>query len=122
MSISLKDRKLLWAKSGNRCAICKKEFNQGPNNDTDNEAIIGEECHIIAQKNDGPRGEYELEDRDTIDNIILLCRNHHKIVDSQVAEYSVEELRQIKRDHEEWVRRTLGVEEDPDQLAMISVI
>ena len=51
MSISDKDRKHLWAKSGNRCAICRQElFLSNKNNEDFN---IGEECHIDrSQVND----------------------------------------------------------------------
>ena len=77
MAISNKDRKNLWAKSGNRCAICKTElFNKTVNTDEFN---IGEECHIISSQKRGPRYK-ELENYDTSDNLVLLCRNHHKVI------------------------------------------
>ena len=45
MGILDKDRKRLWAKSGNRCAICKHElFLSNKNNEDFN---IGEECHVM---------------------------------------------------------------------------
>lgn len=53
MSITSKSRKELWAKSGNRCAICKKELvNQI--SEEDGSYIIGDECHIISSSIDGP--------------------------------------------------------------------
>ena len=33
-------------------------------------------------------------------NLLLLCRDHHAIVDAQPRTYSVQVLRQIKTDHE----------------------
>ncbi len=41
-----------------------------------------------------------LDERDRYENLILLCEEHHHIVDSQVATYPVERLRQMKYDHE----------------------
>lgn len=86
MSILLKTHKLLWGRSGNKCAMpdCRNELIVDET-ETDNESIIGDEAHIIARSNDGPRGESEMssEDRDKYDNLILLCRIHHKVIDDQ---------------------------------------
>lgn len=46
-------------------------------------------------------------DFDTYHNRILLCRIHHRIVDEQPHQYSVEDLRGIKAQHERWVRDRL---------------
>lgn len=46
MGVLDKDRKHLWAKSGNRCAICKHElFLSNKNNEDFN---IGEECTLLV--------------------------------------------------------------------------
>ena len=47
MAITSKTRKELWAKSGNRCAICKKELVHQISQE-DGSFIIGDECHIIS--------------------------------------------------------------------------
>ena len=79
MGILDKDRKHLWAKSGNRCAICKHElFLSNKNNEDFN---IGEECHIVSSQLKGPRHVDNYQDYDSYDNLILLCRNHHKEID-----------------------------------------
>jgi len=104
MSISDKVRKSLWAKSGNRCSICKTElFDYDPEK---RELNVGEECHIISGKKNGPR-HIEMNDYDTIDNLILLCRNHHKEVDTLTDTYTEELLRFMKQSHENWVNQTL---------------
>lgn len=46
-------------------------------------------------------------DLDSYDNLILLCKTHHKLVDEQTNKFSVERLREIKAAHEQWVRETL---------------
>jgi len=111
LTISDKTRKQLWGKSGNRCAICKKELF------TDNEAQggiygessfnIGEECHIISKKKEGPRYIGGLSDYDIYENLVLLCRNHHKEVDTLTTTYTEELIRYIKTSHEKWVKDKL---------------
>ncbi len=105
MTIGTKTRKKLWAKSGNRCAICKIELF------TKEEAIpslnIGEECHIISSKKNGPRHKPDLLDYDAYDNLLLLCRNHHKEIDTLIDAFPEEVLRFMKTNHENWVKQTL---------------
>lgn len=120
MSISEKDRKRLWAKSGNRCAICKRELVMSNTNNLDYN--IGEECHIVSSKVYGPRYEAELSNYDIYENLILLCRNHHKTIDdtNNVSIYSKQKLLEIKRKHELWVREKLSINKESDILPLIS--
>jgi hypothetical protein len=75
---------------------------------SDRESIVGEECHIRARSSLGPRGSEGLADQlDEYDNLLLLCRVHHKQVDDQRTTFSITRLREIKAAHEEWVRSTL---------------
>ena len=110
MSISDKVRKELWAKSGNRCAICKAELFQSFDG---NSFSIGEECHIVSSQNEGPRHVDNYGDFDVFDNLILLCRNHHKIIDdaANLPRFTIEELSRIKKDHEDWVNQNLSVQQ-----------
>lgn len=102
----LKDVKLLWGRSGNRCAFpgCKIELTS-----SGSLQAIGEIAHIIAKSKDGPRGDEELiiEQRDDYKNLILLCPTHHKIIDTEIDKYSVSELKKIKKTHENWVSESL---------------
>ncbi|RUT79993.1 HNH endonuclease [Ancylomarina longa] len=105
MGISSKTRKNIWSKSANRCSICKIElFSKKTDRDEFN---IGEECHIISSKLDGPRHKPNIDNYDISDNLILLCRNHHKEIDELTDTYSEELLRYIKLSHENWVKNTL---------------
>ncbi len=110
MAISEKTRKMLWAKSGNRCAICKIELIK--EQETDSNLNIGEECHIISSKSKGPRHKPNLNDYDTFDNLILLCRNHHKEIDTLIDSFPEKILRYMKQNHENWVQKTLKKELD----------
>ena len=97
MVISDKTRKSLWGRSGNRCAMCRRELiiESTPNDD---ESIVGDECHIISGKGQGPRHDhlFPLDRLDEPANLILLCRVHHKMVDDQCDTYTADILRQMK--------------------------
>lgn len=111
MSISDKSRKMLWGRAANRCAFpgCRIELFYDITG-TDDPATIGEECHIVARSGDFKRGDADLtaKQRDLYGNLILLCRNHHKVVDHVDDPYTVDVLKQMKTDHEEWVRESLA--------------
>ena len=108
MAITERNRKLLWGRSGNRCAICRKELVIDAT-ESDDESIIGEECHINSKQKTGPRYN-DFMDKvilDSYENLILLCRVHHKMVDDQVTEYSEKKIKEIKKKHERWVKESL---------------
>lgn len=107
MAITDKTRKTLWAKSGNRCLLCRIELVQRDEAVTEN-VIIGEECHIISSSENGPRGAIPYDnDYDGYSNLILLCANDHKRIDELTDIYTVERLRSFKVLHEAWVKTTL---------------
>lgn len=114
MSITDKTRKMLWGKAGSRCAKCKCELIEEGHASADDQAIIGDECHISAQSPTGPRYDAELppEQVDAYENLILLCAACHRLVDAQPGKYTAERLRQSKKDHADYIRR--GTEPRPD--------
>lgn len=123
MPITDKNRKILWAKSGNRCAICRKPLVVEPT-DQDPESVIGEECHIRSASKSGPRHDPSFPEKeiDGLSNLLLLCRVHHKMVDDQVERYSTSILFGIKTNHEKWVEEKLKDEDEvsPVQIKRIS--
>jgi hypothetical protein len=48
MGISLKIHKMLWARSGNLCAICKNGLIVDSANPQDDPSVVGDEAHIIG--------------------------------------------------------------------------
>lgn len=104
-----KTRKIIWGRSGNRCAICRHELvvEATP---SDPDSVVGDECHIVSGKPLGPRYDpaFPLQDLDAPENIILLCRIHHKMVDDQHETYTVGVLRELKANHEKWVSTALS--------------
>jgi hypothetical protein len=117
VSISDKTRKILWGRCGNRCAICKIELVLDSTKQ-DNESIIADECHIISPSPNGPRHDnsYPVDKLNTYDNLLLLCRTHHKMIDDQYATYTTNILRQIKSEHEQWVSQKLTTNRHPKPL------
>jgi hypothetical protein len=107
MSITSRTRKILWIKAGGRCSICHEQLATDAMAD-DDPSVFGEECHIVAQSQGGPRAAVEIADVDGYDNLILLCRKHHKQVDDQRSYFTVERLKMIKREHEEREARRGG--------------
>lgn len=118
MAISQKDIKLLWGRSGNRCAICKKELTQDKKAVTSS-FTLGEQAHIVGEQNDAARGKSLLtsEERNTYHNLILLCPNDHTEVDSNEQDWPVEKLYNIKSSHELWVNETLSNTVDQFRIA-----
>src|SRR5579871_6459605 len=110
MSISTKTHKMLWGRAANRCAFpeCRRELVMNAS-ETDDESLVGEECHIIAREHNGPRGGSSMtaQERDKYSNLILLCNVHHQLIDDQPNTYTVEYLKALKASHEQWVRESL---------------
>jgi hypothetical protein len=79
----------------------------------DDESVVADECHIISPKANGPRHDssYPPENLDSYDNLILLCRVHHKQIDDQISTFTIDILRQSKVNHEAWVANKLTEEQ-----------
>jgi hypothetical protein len=109
MTISDKTRKVLWGRSGNRCAMCQGLLVEGAT-PKDDESVIGDECHIVSGRPGGPRFDktFPVELLDDYENLILLCRVHHKVVDDQCETYLANRLLDLKKKHETWVSSSLS--------------
>lgn len=65
--------------------------------------VVGEEAHIRSASPNGPRydPDYPVEKIETYENRILLCPAHHTKVDAQLGRgYTVSDLLELKRRHE----------------------
>jgi hypothetical protein len=51
---------------------------------TDTGTLVAEVCHIRAQSEKGPRYDPSQsdEERHGFDNLVLMCRVHHKVIDA----------------------------------------
>lgn len=102
--------KLLWGRAAGRCAVptCRVSV-IADETDYDPAVPIGEIAHIEASSDGGPRASRKLppRERDKYENLILLCAHCHGRFDTQARSHSVAEIRKLKTDHEEWVRKNL---------------
>lgn len=118
--ISPNTKLAVWVASAGRCAICNLLL-------INNEEVgfkiarIGELAHIVGWSPGSPRGDSPMgeEERNDTDNLMLLCRNCHKPIDQNgiIGFYSVEDLKKIKKNHEEHIRYMTGI--PVDRQAMI---
>ena len=112
--VSTKNSNILYALSGNECA--HPECNESLIEDATSESGAqskGEICHIIAVSDAGPRGRQGLTETqlNSLDNLILLCRNHHSVVDRQHESYPASRLKKWKDDHEKRVKQRRASED-----------
>lgn len=123
MGVKQKDIKILWGRSGNRCAICKADLTQDSSAVTSS-FTLGEQAHIVGDKPGSARSTSMLtaEQRDSYHNLILLCPTHHTEIDSNESDWAVERLHQVKSEHELWVTETLSETIDHVKLAKQAIV
>lgn len=111
MALSLRTRIMVWGRSAYRCSFktCRKLLEISDGIDLE-PSLVGEIAHIVAEKPDGPRGESELSipERNSYSNLMLVCFEHHKLIDDNPAKYSCDDLVEMKTAHETWVSNSLG--------------
>lgn len=91
------DIKMLFARSGNRCAFPKCRAPMAVNG-----TLTGEVCHIKGVRPGSARydpGQTDVE-RHAYANLVLMCPTHHTVVDDDEEAYTVERLCKIKAAHE----------------------
>lgn len=84
---------------------------------------MAEVCHIKAGSPKGPRydaGQTEAE-RHGFANLIIMCSNHHKVIDTDLKTWTVDRLVELKKRHES-CSETLS--DPPDELiqALLSTV
>jgi len=123
VAIKQKDIKLLWGRSGNRCAVCKVELTQDKNT-VKSSFALGEQAHIVGEKHGSARSKSPLttDERNSYHNLILLCPNHHNEIDNNEEDWPVEKLFQLKSEHELWVNETLSETADQRKLANATAV
>jgi hypothetical protein len=102
MPAPLSEQKIVALASGGVCAFpdCGRSLvnhEAGPDG-----TVVGEIAHIVAEHRQGPRGRAEMldSDRNKAANLVLLCSEHHTLIDRNPHVFSVRVLRQMKADHE----------------------
>jgi hypothetical protein len=106
---------LLWVKAGGRCEFdgCNKILYK----DTLIPCFIynlSDKAHIVANSPHGPRGS-KISSRKLatdINNLMLLCKECHKRIDSNKKFYTKKKLIGMKKLHEERIERLTGITEN----------
>ena len=96
-------RDALWGKAAGCCQICSKPlFEGGAYRTSGNYSNI---AHIHAYSGDGPRFNENLseDDRNSIENLMLLCPQCHKTIDDDEVTYTADVLRSIKSKPQDYI-------------------
>jgi hypothetical protein len=87
----------LFSRSGNQCAFpgCTNRLI------TEDNIFVGQICHIEAYSSGGPRFNKSTtdEEKNKYDNLVLLCYEHHKIIDNGDS-YDKNTISKFKKNHE----------------------
>lgn len=81
---------------------------------TGDKANFSNYAHIIASSANGPRGDKILSSKLSNDenNIMVLCRDHHKEVDDLPERYTVDILKNMKSEHENYVKDIMKIKKE----------
>lgn len=126
-TISNKDQKILWSRAAGRCSKpdCRRKLTFDQSKESGS-ITFGQMCHIVGEKNSkkSPRGISKLpvEVRNEYSNLILLCANHHELIDGDEEGWPVELLHKMKDDHELWVEESLTSYELTPEIVVYSNI
>ncbi len=85
-----------------RCSICRRQT-KGPSQEgPDKVSNVGEAAHICAAAPRGKRYDPNMtpEERKGIDNCIWLCKYHAGLIDTDDVTYTVDKLKQFKKEAE----------------------
>jgi hypothetical protein len=110
-NISSKNKNLLWAISAGRCEYA------GCNSVLHTDILTNKKCnsayiaHVVADEPNGPRGDVKRSKllANDICNLMLLCDTHHRMVDEDEITYTELRLLEMKRQHEERIRRITNI-------------
>lgn len=102
---------VLMGMCGGKCEFRGCEENVLAESLTKKSGIYSNFAHIIADSENGPRGDKELSLKLAKDkeNIMVLCFKHHKLIDENEEEYTVEVLKQMKSEHEKYISELMKV-------------
>ena len=111
MAISDRVKRLLLSRSGGYCQNPNCRNNFFTFFKSGEISSIEELAHIIAQRDEGPRGQnpLPLAQRDEYENIILLCPNCHSLIDKNPRQYPDGLLLDWKLKHEKIIQEAFVV-------------
>ncbi len=120
-TITEKVRYLLWAKSAGRCQFDACNEPLWRDKITQIEMNFAEVAHIIGNSPQGPRGDATLSEEycNDLNNLMLMCPRHHKMIDQILDVYSDDVLRQMKKAHEARIEQVTAITTDKTSQVVI---
>lgn len=108
-SIPVKVQRRVIAEHCGICAICKTLLVES---DVANKPFVGVLAHIAGLQPGSARFDPEMtdEERNSPENLLLLCPTCHAKVDQQPQFYTTESLQKIKKEHLQWCQEKLAGE------------
>ncbi len=107
-------QRVLFVKSGGRCEFmgCNRYLFRHALTKT--EGNFADVAHIVAFSTGGPRGHDPARPQDLHEpqNLMLLCRECHKLVDDHPGRYPVSVLKEYKYSHEKRIHHVTGLGPD----------
>lgn len=98
---------LLWGRAAGRCEFegCARQLTR--ESVTKRDGNYADRAHILPIGESGPRATSGAPATaiNSIDNLMLVCHEHHVLIDRHPAEYPEDRLLAMKREHEDRVRR-----------------
>jgi SMODS-associated and fused to various effectors sensor domain len=106
----------LWVLAGGRCEYRGCNTHLLEDDVTSFELNLADRAHIVGATDapGSPRGDdpLALDERNAAENLMLLCRAHHRLIDQRIDEHPVSELRRMKREHETRIRLLTDLQDD----------
>ncbi len=108
-SIDEKIRMRLWGVAAGRCEMCNRLLYQDTTFGVDGN--FSESAHIHAVSPGGPRYKREMtqQEKNDISNLMLLCEEHHHMIDSNPELFGDSKLINIKAEHERHIRNVTAI-------------
>lgn len=99
-SIDIATQNRLWGMAAGRCEICGKLIYR--DSFMGQEGNFAEFAHIHAVSENGPRHKYGMtkEEKNDVSNLMLLCSEHHHMIDSKEEYFAAGYLKELKSEHE----------------------
>jgi hypothetical protein len=117
-SISPAETLKLWVAAGGRCQYHGCNHYLLEDELTGFSLNLAERAHVVGatDASGSPRGRSDLPlaVRNEVANLLLLCRDHHKLIDELIDEHGVEGLAAMKHRHEERIRLLTGLDEEAE--------
>lgn len=110
LPIRVKYQKILWGRGRSLCTICRCRLDI--TKESGEPFCNGINAHIEGENPNSARYNPHMtdEERQHYHNLILLCPTHHDEIDKNPEKYTVPYLKQIKKDHEQFILNSIAEE------------